>query len=155
MKQDKVFAVVKKAGAGSEIRLIEKNPRILNELAEGKRELIPFPAVRGLGVAFDGEAKEKGKQPNCFLPEYNDLLLGTVVITGINTETGFVSLTEEQAEKIEEYLKANDAKDFNGNVEEKIASGYLPPSEENALFSMLSEIKTKHKAMKFKWLSRR
>lgn len=155
MKQDKIFAVVKKAGGNTEIRLIEKEPKILSGIVEGKRELIPFPDVHGLAIAVDGEAKEKGKKPNCFLPEYNDLLLGTVVIIGVNLETGFISLSEQQAEIVAEYLKTNDAKAFNGNVEEKIAFDYIPPSEENTLFSMLSEVKTKHKAMKFKWLSRR
>jgi hypothetical protein len=155
MKQDRIFAVVKRAGKDSEIRLIEKEPKILSAIVEGKRELIPFPDMRGLVIAFDGEAKEKGKKPNCFLPEYTDLLLGTVVVIGIDTETGFVSLTEEQAGKVEEYLKTNDAECFDGNAEERIASGYLPPNEENTLFGMLSEVKTKYKAMKFKWLSRR
>jgi hypothetical protein len=155
MKQDKIFAVVKKSGGNVEIRLIEKEPKILSGLVEGKRELIPFPDMAGLCIVFDGEAGENDKKPNCFLPEYNDLLLGTVVIAGIDMETGFVSLTEEQVVKIEEYLKANDAKGFNGNAQERIASGYIPPSEENTLLGMLSEVKTKHKTLKFKWLSRR
>jgi hypothetical protein len=155
MKQDKIFAVVKKSGGNAEIRLIEKEPKMLSGLVEGKRELIPFPDMTGLCIVFDGEAVENDKQPNCFLPEYNDLLLGTVVIAAIDMETGFVSLTEEQVGKIEEYLKANDAKGFNGNVEERIASGYIPPNEENMLLGMLSEVKTKHKALKYKWLSRR
>jgi hypothetical protein len=70
-------------------------------------------------------------------------------------DTGFISLTEEQAGKIEEYLKANDAKGFIGNAGERTASGYLPLTEENYLFGMLCEVKTKYKSIKFKWLGRR
>ena len=153
MKQG-IFAIVKKAGANSEIRLIEKDQRTYNGIIEGKREVIPFPNISGVCVVFDGEAA-KTKKPNCFLPEYNDLLVGTVIFAGINFETGFVSLTEEQAVKIEDYLKANDAKGFAGNVEERIATGYLPHSEENYLFGLLSEVKTKYKSLKIKWMKSR
>jgi hypothetical protein len=154
MKQEKIFAVVRKAGANSEIRLIEKEPKTYSGIVGGKRELIPFPNIAGVCIVFDGEAGAI-KKPNCFLPEYGDMLTGTVVMTGIDMETGFVSLTGEQAEKIEEYLKANDAKNFNGNAEEKTATGYLPHTEENYILSMLSETKTKYKALKLKWMSRR
>ena len=155
MKQEKIFAVIKKASGGVEIRLIEKEPKTYSGLVEGKRELIPFPSMAGVCIVFDGEADKSQKKPNCFLPEYNDLLFGTVAVVGINIETGFTSLTEEQAGKVEEYLKTNDAKTFNGDIADKVAAGYVPPSEENTLLSMLSEVKTKHKAMKFNWLKKR
>lgn len=152
--KEKIFAIVKKAGASPEVRLIEKDQRTYNAIIDGKREVIPFPNLSGVCVVFDSEAA-KDKKPNCFLPEYNDLLTGTVILAGINLETGFVSLTEEQAAKLEEYLKTNDAKGFAGNVEEKIATGYLPHTEENYLFGLLSDTKTKYKSLKIKWLARR
>jgi hypothetical protein len=152
--KEKIFAIIKKADASPEIRLIEKDQRTYNAVIDGKREVIPFPNVSGVCIVFDSAAV-KDKKPNCFLPEYNDLLLGTVIFVGINLETGFVSLTEEQAVKLEDYLKVNDAKGFAGNAEEKIATGYLPHSEENYLFSLLSETKTKYKSLKIKWLARR
>lgn len=154
MKQG-IFAIIKKAGSSSEIRLIEKDQRTYNGIIDGKREIIPFPNLPGVCVVFDGEGVKNGKKSNCFLPEYSDLIIGTAVFAGINFETGFVSLTEEQALKIEEYLKANDAKGFNGNVTEKIATDYLPHTEENYLFGLLCEVKTKYKSVKIKWMKSR
>jgi hypothetical protein len=150
MKQG-IFAVIKKAGGSPEIRLIEKDQKTYNAVIEGKREVIPFPALPGVCVIFDGEAVKNNKKPNCYLPEYNDLIVGTAIFAGINFETGFVSLTEEQAGKVEDYLKVNDAKGFNGNVSEKIATEYLPHSEENALLGLLCEVKMKYKTLKLKW----
>jgi len=154
MKQDKIFAIVRKPGGAAEIRLAEKDPKAFSGIVEGKREVIPFPALTGVCVIFDGEAVQSQKKPNCFLPEYNDAIIGTAVFAGIDFETGFISLTEEQAGKIEDYIKANDAKG-SGNIEERIASGYLPHTEENYLFGLLSEVKTKYKTLKFKWMSKR
>ena len=149
--KEKIFAIVKGAGEGPAIRLIEKDQKTYNGIIEGKREVIPFPNLPGVCAVFDGEAAGK-KKPNCFLPEYNDLLTGTGIIAGINFETGFVSLTAEQAEKITDYLKANDAKDFTGNAGERIAAGYLPVCEENVILGLLCEVKNKYKAPKISWM---
>lgn len=154
MKQDRIFAVVKKPGGATDIRLVEKEPKSYSTIVEGKREIIPFPNLPGVCIVFGGEAQET-KKPNCFLPEYNDMLTGPIIVVGIDMETGFISLTELQAAYIEEYLKGNDAKGFNGEIQEKIATGYLPHTEENYVYGMLSEVKTKYKALKFKWMSRR
>jgi hypothetical protein len=155
MKQDKIFAVVKKPGGDAGIRLIERDPKALGGIVEGKREIIPFPAVAGVCVIFDGEAAATKKKPNFFLPEYNDLIVGTAVFAGISFDTGFVSLTEEQVGKVEEYLKANDANGFTGNVAERIAAEYLPHNEENYVYGLLCEVKTKYKTLKIKWLGKR
>jgi len=152
--KDKIFAIVKKPNGGSEIRLIEKDQRTYNAVIEGKREVIPFPALPSVCIIFDGEGLKNNKKPNCFLSGYNDLILGTAIFAGINFETGFVSLTEEQAVKIEDYIKINDAKGFAGNPAEQIASEYLPLSEENYLLGLLSEVKTKYKNLKIKWMKR-
>ena len=149
--KEKIFAIVKKAGGAPEIRLLEKDQRTYNAVIEGKREVIPFPNLPGVCIVFDGEGA-KYKQPNCFLPEYNDLLTGTAVFAGIDFEKGFISLSVEQAAKLEEYLNINDAKGFAGNVTEKIAAGYLPLSEENYLFGLLCEVKTKYKNLKISWM---
>ncbi len=150
----KIFTVIKKPGGSAEIKLTEKEPKAFSAVVEGKREVIPFPGLSGVCIIVDGEAAAS-KKPNFCLPEYNDMLTGTAVVAGIDFETGFVSLTEEQAEKITEYLKTNDAKGFSGNIGEKIASEYLPHTEINYLFGMLCEVKTKYKNLKFKWMSRR
>jgi len=154
MKQNKIFAIVKKPGASPEIKLVDGEPRALSVMVDGKREIIPFPGLPGVCVVFDGKGGAN-KKPNCFLPEYNDLITGTALFAGINFETGFISLSEMQAVIIEDYLKANDAKNYDGNIERKIAAGYLPQSEENYLFGMLCEVKTKYKAVKIKWLGKR
>lgn len=152
MKQG-IFAIIKKPGNSPEIRLIEKDQRTYNGIIDGKREVIPFPNLPGVCVVFDGEAMQS-KKPNCFLPEYNDLITGAAIFAGIDFETGFVSLNEEQALKIEEYLKANDAKGFAGNTEERIATGYLPHTEENYMLGLLSEVKSRYKSLKLKWMKR-
>lgn len=155
MKQEKMFAVIKKPGAAADIRLLDKDPKTFTGIIEGKREIIPFPRLPGVCIVFDAEALQTNKKPNCFLPEYSDLILGAVIFAGINIESGFVSLTEEQTGKIEEYIKANDAKGFAGNAEERVALEYLPLNEENYVFGMLCEVKTKYKNIKLKWMNRR
>ena len=153
MKQEKIYAIVKQPGGEAVIKLLDREPKTFNAVVEGKKEIIPFPGMAGVCVVF-GEGADKRK-PNFYLPEYGDLMTGTVVIGGIDFERGFQSLTEEQAGLLEEYLNRNDAKDFKGNVGEKIAAGYLALSEENYLFGLLSEVKTKYKAVKIKWLTKR
>jgi hypothetical protein len=150
--KDKIFAIVKKPGGDCEIRLVESDPKVFGGVVEGKRELIPFPAMPGVCVIFDGEAAQNKKKPNCFLPEYNDLLVGTVVFAGLNLETGFVSLTAAQADRIEAYTQANDARGFSGNAEARIAAEYLPHNEENYVYGLLCEVKTKYKSLKLKWI---
>ena len=155
MKQERIFAIVKKAGGGPEIQLIDKDHRAYGGMIDGKREVIPFPDMPGVCAVFDGEAAQNNKKPNCFVPEYNDLLCGTVIFAGMDFEAGYSSLNEEQAAKLEEYLKTNDAKGFAGNVAEKVATGYLPHTEEAYLYGLLCEVKTKYKAVKIKWLKSR
>jgi hypothetical protein len=150
----KIYAVIKKPGSHAEIRLLDKEPRAFSLAVEGKRELIPFPGLPGVCVIIDGEAGAN-KKPNIILPEYGDMLTGTVIAAGLDFDTGFVSLTEEQAGKVEDYLRANDAKGFSGNVEDKISTGYLPVTEDSIRLSMICEVKTKYKDLKFKWMSRR
>lgn len=155
MKQNKIFALVKFPNKTSEIRLIDKDLKAFNTIIDGKREIIPFPDTAGVCIIFDGKAAESKKKPNCFLPEYNDLVSGAVLFVGIDNETGFLSLTEEQADKLEQYVKANDAGGFTGNVEERTRNEYLSNTDETYIFSFLSEVKTKYKTIKVKWLQKR
>lgn len=155
MKQNKIFIIVKKPGGNPEIRLVDGDLKTFTAITEGKREIIPFPEMPGICIVFDGQAAAGRKKPNFFLPKYDDLLLGTVMFVGINLETGFISLTEDQADKLEQYIRANDAAGFTGDVEKKVRTEYLPSSDENSVYSFLSESKTKYKSIKVKWLSKR
>lgn len=155
MKQERMFAIVKKPGGAAEIRLTEKDTKAFGAAIEGKREIIPFPGMPGVCVIFDGEAALNKKKPNFFLPEYEDLIAGTCIIAGISLENGFASLTEAQAEKLEGYLKDNNASGFTGNLEERVRKEYLPVTEENFVYGMLCEVKTKYKNLKVKWISKR
>lgn len=155
MKQNKIFALVKQPNKVSEIRLIDKDLKAFNTIIDGKREIIPFPEMAGVCIIFDAKAAESKKKPNCFLPEYEDLVSGAVLFVGINSETGFQSLTEEQAEKLELYVKTNDAGGFTGDVTERTRTEYLSNTDETYIFSFLSEVKTKYKTVKVKWLQKR
>ena len=154
MKQEKIYAIVKQPGGEPEIKLIDREPKTFNAVVGGKREIIPLPGLTGVCAVFGGEEAGK-KKPNFFIPEYNDLMTGTVIIAGIDFENGFKSLREDEAAVLEEYLKANDAKDFKGNIGERIAAEYLPVSEVNYLYGLLCEVKTKYKNIKIKWMQKR
>lgn len=149
MKREKIFALVKEPEKCS-IRLIDKELKAFNALIEGKREIIPFPELPGVCVIFDGNGLASKKRPSCFLPQYNDLLLGTVLFLGIDLEAGFKSLTEEQADMLEEYISVNEAGGFTGDVDKRVRKEYLSNSDETAVFGFLSEVKTKYKSVKAK-----
>lgn len=116
-----IKAIIKKPGEKAEVVIIVNSLENLQAIVEGYIETVPFPNMENVDIILDEEGKLKGSKPNIYLHEYEDILCGTMIVVGVNLDEGeFISLDEEQIKKVEKYLNNNDAKDFEGDIEDSI-----------------------------------
>lgn len=103
----KIVAVVKEPGGAAKIKTIDNTLKSFQEIVGGYIECIPFPGIEELDIFLNEEGKLIGLNPNIYLREYKDIIVGTFFVVGNDGEGDAISLTEEQIEKVREYIEEN------------------------------------------------
>lgn len=103
----KIVAVVKEPGGAAKIKTIDNTLESFQEIVEGYIECVPFPGIEELDIFLNEEGKLIGLKPNIYLREFEDIIMGTFFVVGNDGDGDAISLTEEQIEKVCEYIKDN------------------------------------------------
>ncbi len=111
-------AVVKEPGKPAEVRMLTDEYTVYRELVGGLIETVPLPDIEGVIAVLNEEGKLINLDPNIFLPEYNDLLVGTFLVVGDSRYGDFKSLTAAQIEQVTRYIAANDASGYERGEDE-------------------------------------
>lgn len=111
-KTNKILAVIKNPYCKPEKVLIEPGLSTLQNLVKGIVEGVSLPKINDVFGYCNDEGLLIGLEPNFYRPEWKDAIFGPVVFVGAGEEGDNVSLTDEQAKKIIDYLERNSVKDF-------------------------------------------
>jgi hypothetical protein len=107
-KEEKIVVLVKEPGKPAQVKTIQNSLKSFQEIVGGYIECIQFPTLEeeGVDIFLNEEGKLIGLEPNIYLREYGDVLVGTFfVVEGANGECE--SLKEHQIEKAKKYIEAN------------------------------------------------
>jgi hypothetical protein len=125
MKKE-IRVIVKEPGHKSTVKEMVVDLKSLQGIVEGMIEIVPLPNLDGVDMVLNEEGKLLGLAPNVFLPEYDDLVVGNIVVCGFDEETGgHRSLTDDEVKKAQAFLEKNDADGFTGDVLDFIRVEYF------------------------------
>lgn len=98
--------------------IVKDHYKNYQELVEGMIECIPFPNNYDLTIILNEEGKLYGMSPNIISDEYDDVLVGPIVVVG-NDGENFRSLTVEEIKMVDKYTKQNDFRLMLNNLEKE------------------------------------
>ena len=96
---------------------MENELKVFQDIVGGYIECIGCPACEEIDLVCNEEGKLEKLDGNFFVPEYEDCLVGTTFAVGYNDEGDWISITDEQAKKVEEYMNKYELKE-NENLYE-------------------------------------
>lgn len=104
-----VRAIVKESYKEPQVVVLSTKLANLQELVKGWIEIVAAPFYENTDIIINEEGKyQEDCEPNIYLPEYGDMLCGTLIITGFDMDTSdHTSLTDKQIEYALNYIKAN------------------------------------------------
>ena len=105
-ENEKIRVIIKKPGQEPEVT------EIGTELADYKAavgggfiEAIPFPGTEEIDIVVDEEGKLKDQPYNVIVPEYGDVLVGQILILGVDLDTClWRSLTDDEIATVQAYI---------------------------------------------------
>ncbi len=118
MAARKINVLIREPGKEARIEEIEDDWKTYSEIMGGGFiETVAMPGIKGVRAIIDDEGKLKSLAPNIYLPEYDDLLVGTAIFVTTKGEN-FAGLDDAQIEKVKAYISINDASAFAGDTED-------------------------------------
>jgi len=97
-----IKVIIKKPFKPAEVTEIDGQLKTMQKIVGGHIEAIPYPKPKGMQniiVWCNEEGKLMQLMPNIFFPEINDVLVGTIFITGTEDDGGnLIGLNDEQIE---------------------------------------------------------
>lgn len=112
MKENQIKVVVKKVDKVLDMNKYAEVMHITNELSDlqnfvdGYIEAVPFPTIDGAYIVCNEDGKYKNLPANIFVPEFNDVIVGNLIVVGVKDED-FCSLTENQILEVIKYINAH------------------------------------------------
>jgi len=102
--------VVKKApGKEAEIGSIENNYKALQNYVGGTFQCVSMPGERKLSVICNDDGKLLQMDANIFLSEYDDLVVGNILIAAHDDEGDMRDLTDAEIQRALKYCRENSA----------------------------------------------
>ena len=109
----KIKVIIKQPFARPCVTEIENSLESYQKIAGGLIECIDMPNTKGIDIILNEEGKLYGLAPNVFLPEYNDCVMGPIVIVGFNQSRGnHLGLSNKQLSEAMNYLNTNHVKNM-------------------------------------------
>lgn len=104
-----VRAIVKEPYKEPEVVALSIKLEDLQALVKGLIEIVAAPFYDNIDIIINEEGKyQEDCEPNIYLPEYDDILCGTLIVTGFDINASdHTSLTDKQIEYTLNYIKAN------------------------------------------------
>ena len=110
----KINVIVKEPSKAAELREIGTSLEDYQEIVCGSIESIPFPDMDDVDIILNDMGKLNGMKGNIIVPEYGDILMGPIIIIGVDEkECTWKSLPEKKIPEILKYINSNDIKQYN------------------------------------------
>ncbi len=110
---NKIKAIIKQPYCKAYITEIENTLESYQKRVNGYIECVEMPNAEGIDIILNEEGKINGMQPNIYLPEYEDCVMGPIVIVGYDNKGRHKGLTDKQISIVMDYLNKNHIKDIN------------------------------------------
>ena len=108
---NKIRVLCKEPNGPLEEKYIENDIHVLQEYVKGYIDMTNLPGTEDIDIICNDEFLYNGSLPNITMPERRNVLCGPLIFAGFNEEDGStISLTDEQIEKVQKYVKANELK---------------------------------------------
>lgn len=119
MKGKEMRVLIKRPGEPTEERVIcDELNEFYKIIGTDIIEIIRFPNMSDCVFILDEEGKLRDEiKPNVYLAEYEDALVGTVIVAGDDGEGELISLTDTQIEKAKLYMEQNYMSEYKGKIE--------------------------------------
>lgn len=105
LEDEKLRVIYKEPGKRCEIREIGTSLKDYQECVHGDIESIPFPGKENVDIILNDIGKLIGMERNVIVPEYEDILVGPIVVIGVDERNCmWKSLPEEEIKDVENYL---------------------------------------------------
>ncbi len=105
LEDEKIRVIYKKPGERCEIREIGTSLKDYQECVHGDIESIPFPGRSDVDIILNDIGKLIGMEKNVVVPEYGDILVGPIVVIGVDEKNCmWKSIPDEQINELESYL---------------------------------------------------
>jgi hypothetical protein len=104
-----IRGILKRPNEYCSVVVVSSKLESLQEMVDGWIEIVAAPFYKDIDFIINEEGKyQENCKPNIYLPEYDDILCGTLIAVGFDMDTSnHVSLTDEQIEYTLNYIKAN------------------------------------------------
>jgi hypothetical protein len=109
--KNKIKILIKEPYKKPYIKEVEDELKTFQNIVGGLIECVGCPTVKEIDLICNEEGKLDSLPGNFFIPEYEDCLVGTAFAVGYNDEGDFVSVTDEQAKKVTEYMDKYELKE--------------------------------------------
>ena len=106
LQKEKVKVLYKEPGKKMIQKEIGTNLEDYQHEVHGYIESIPFPGMDDVDIIINEMGKLNGMERNVVIPEYGDVLMGPMVIIGVNEkECIWKSIPDERIGEIENYIE--------------------------------------------------
>ncbi|MBD5091849.1 MAG: DUF3846 domain-containing protein [Clostridiales bacterium] len=104
----KITAIIKQPFSRPYVTEIENSLESYQKIVGGRIECVDMPKAKGIDIILNEEGKLDGLAPNVFLPEYDDCIMGPIVVVAFNPQRGnHLGLSNEQVSDAMNYLNKN------------------------------------------------
>lgn len=109
VEKEKINIIIKAPGQKPRIGQIRPTLEEYKYVVYGNIESIPFPGMDDVDIVVNDMGKLLGLPKNIVIPEYGDILMGTIFFIGVDEKTcTWKSMPEDKIEKVLEYLEKHD-----------------------------------------------
>ncbi len=107
----KIKAIIKQPFSRPYVAEIENSLESYQKIVGGRIECIDIPNTENIDIILNEEGKLDNLAPNVFLPEYEDCVMGPIVVVGVNPRQGrHIGLNNKQISDAMNYLNNNHVK---------------------------------------------
>lgn len=109
----KITVIVKQPFSKPYVTEIENSLKSFQNIVGGYIECIEIPDAEGIDIILNEEGKIYGLAPNVYLPEYDDCIMGPIIVVAFDSSSGeHIGLNDKQISEVMHYLNDNHVKDF-------------------------------------------
>lgn len=103
---EKVKVLIKEPGKPAKVEEIGTDLKDYQTIVCGYIESLPFPGSDTMDFIINDMGKMDGSERNIAVPEYGDVLFGTIIVIGVDpTSCLWRSLTDEELKTAQKYLQ--------------------------------------------------
>lgn len=106
-KNELITAIIKQPGKDPEVVTnFDSSLEGCQKVVDGYIETIPLPGMEdNVDIIVNDEGKMRSMEANIVVPEYRDVLVGTIILVGVTPDLDWRSLTQDEIDYATDYLK--------------------------------------------------